>query len=38
VFPAIRTEAQLVDQLRTLTPGERWTVSPGDADGLDLDA
>ena len=37
VFPAIRTEAQLVDQLRALQGGERWTVSRVEVPGLETD-
>lgn len=35
VFPAIRTEDQLLDQLRTLQRSERWTLSRIQVDGLE---
>jgi hypothetical protein len=37
VIPAIRHEAQLVDQLRTLQRGARWTVSRVEVDGLETE-
>lgn len=37
VFPAIRSEAQLVEQLRGLAAGDRWTVSIEAPEGLQTD-
>lgn len=37
VFPAIRGEAQLVDQLRLLAAGSRWSISIEAPEGLDTD-
>jgi hypothetical protein len=37
VFPAIRTEEQLVDQLKILATGERWTVRRVTVAGLTTD-
>jgi hypothetical protein len=34
VFPAIRTEAQLIDQLRLLETGDRWEISREVVKGL----
>jgi len=35
VFPAIRTEDQLIDQLRTLQRSERWRLTRIQVDGLE---
>ena len=37
IFPRIRTEGELVDQLRRLEAGDRWTLSREAVDGLDTD-
>ena len=34
IFPTIKTEEQLVEQLKLLAPGKRWAVRRVDVDGL----
>jgi hypothetical protein len=37
IFPLIRTEAELIDQLRLLETGDRWTLSREHVEGLVTD-